>query len=441
MNYTEEEILAEEDEISIADFFRAFWRKKTLALILTLAIALTGTIGIYFGYNRVKSTYSCDFSYDIYQFDNYTEDKKDYINSIFPDGTIFRYADLISYERLSQVKESSEEFSSVDIDELYESDDISVSFDDEEGIYTIEAKAKYFKDESVAKNFISALASYPVEKVSSIMGSIAYDDNLTAYSQVNIYEDQLDYLSAQQKLLSEGFASLVDSFSEAYVVGGKSLNSYRKELEVFFVQNSLSVLYTELHTYGYVKDLQSAKRKYEAQIAEYEREKRYNALAIQSLKEELAELVADSYLGSTMYDSESFNVRIAALTERNIEIDKQLEILNGYLDDGEEKSVGAEAFEEKLDEIYLFLQETTDEYTAIVREIYGRNSTVDYESNSVISSNKTGIVVAAAISIAVGFVVAFIVNQFLCLPAVTEERREKEFERRKALRKRLREEE
>lgn len=441
MNHTEEEMIAGEDEICIADFFRAFWRKKILALILTLAIGLTGTIGVYFGYNHFKSTYSCAFSYDIYQFDNYTQDKKDYINSTFPDGSVFRYADLISYERLSQVKESSEEFSSVDIDDMYESNSISVSFDGEEGVYAIEIKAKYFKDGSVAKDFISALASYPVEKVSFIVGSITYDGNLTAYSEVNTYEDQLNYLGAQQKLLSDGFEELVSSYSEAYIVGGEDLKGYRNEIDVFFLQNPLNTLYTELYTYGYVKDIESSKRTYEAQIAEYEREKRYNTLTMQSLKEELADLVAGSYVGSTMYDSEAFNVRIAELTERNIEIDKQLEILNRYLDEGEEKLVGAAAFEEKLDEIYHFLQDMTDEYAAIIREIYGRNSTVDYVSNSVISSNKIGLAVAAAVSFAVGFIVAFIVNQFLCLSAVTEERREEEFKRRRDLMKRMREEE
>lgn len=433
MNYIEEELSAGGDGATIVDLFRAFWRKKILALILTLAIALTGTIGVYFGYNHFKSTYSCAFSYDIYQFDNYTQDKKDYINSTFPDGSVFRYADLISYERLSQVKESSEEFSSVDIDDMYESDDVSISFDGEKKIYTIEIKAKYFKNKSVAKDFISVLASYPVEKVSFIVGSMTYDSNLAAYSEVNTYEDQLNYLSAQQKLLSDGFEELVSSYSEAYIVGGEDLKGYRNEIDVFFLQNPLNTLYTELYTYGYVKDIESSKRTYEAQIAEYEREKRYNTLTMQSLKEELADLVAGSYVGSTMYDSEAFNVRIAELAERNIEIDKQLEILNRYLDEGEEKLVGAAAFEEKLDEIYLFLQDMTDEYTAIIREIYGKNSTVDYALNSMISISEISFPVAAAVSFAVGFIVAFIVNQFLCLPLVLDEKKEEYLKKIKSI--------
>lgn len=424
MNYTEEEIMVGRDEIAIVDFFRAFWRKKILALILTLAITLTGTIGIYFGYNHITSTYSCAFSYDIYRFDNYTEDKNDYINSTFPDGSIFRYVDLISYERLSEVKVSSEEFSSVDIDRMYESDDISISFNDEKRIYTIETKAKYFKDKSTAKDFISALASYPIEKVFFIVESMTYDGNLTVYSEVNTYEDQLNYLRAQQTFLSEGFEELISSYSETYTIGGRALSDYRNEIDVFFLQNPLDTLYTELYTYGYVKDINSSKRTYEAQIAEYEREKRYNTLTIQSLKEELADLIAGSYAGSTVYDSEAFNVRIAELTERNIEIDKQLEILNGYLDDGEEKSDGVAAFEEKLEEIYLFLEEMTDEYMAVIREIYSKNSMVDYALNSIVSMSQVSLPIAAAGSFAVGFVFAFIVNQFLCLPAVLEERKE-----------------
>ena len=99
------------DPLTLSKIFKVVLNKWWLLIITATSITAIGTVGAKF-LNSKKETYTSQFSYNISSL----KDGK------FIDGTNFTYQYLIDYSRLEQVKESNNDYKSINIDKLYKSD-------------------------------------------------------------------------------------------------------------------------------------------------------------------------------------------------------------------------------------------------------------------------------------------------------------------------------
>lgn len=407
----------------MGEIFKVIFRKKWLFLAIALAITVAGTLIINFGVNKSQIVYESEFDLSYPGIEN----------GVYPDGTPFDYRDIVSLPRLTAVKASDAKYEKVDVSAMAEKNDITLtrntrtenSVEVATGTYTVSVKGKYFENMSIATDFITDLTSYPVQYAVSSTNNFDYTFNLTSFSSALSYADKLNYLSAQESLLTSGYGNLISSYGEMFSAtddkgSSRLLRDYLSEISLYFNNNRIDVLYTELETNGYISD-DSYLGTVRLEITELTREKEDNENIIANLKTELAELVAiyGNNASSIVSTYESFNSRIAALTERNVVIDRELKILRTYL--GEETPTAGggdlEAFHAKLDALHAKLTEFTATYSAVTRSVYNAVSRVNYTNVSIVTSTGSiSLMISIIGSLVVGFILACIVNLIIDMP-------------------------
>lgn len=191
------------DGISIGDIFKAIAIKKWLALIIVAVVTVAGTLLIHYVYNGSVRKYETQFTLSMpgeYSGDYYT----------YLDGSKFYYADMISHDSLSAVKQSDTQFNSVNIDSMVAENAISVhravtekESGDNEIFLSISVSAKYFKSESIARAFLTELANVPIDNQSKAVFDC--DAFLSLARQSDGYENMLALMQRQLNYLLKGY--------------------------------------------------------------------------------------------------------------------------------------------------------------------------------------------------------------------------------------------
>ena len=414
-----------EEGISIWEIFRVIFNRKWLLLIITVSITILGILAITLVVNKSKKVYTATFTLD---YPGVSDNR-------YPDGTVFSYKEIITLDILESIKQSDESFASIDVEKMFDKNDIIISqvmkslnnTDTVTVEYIITAKAKYFDSNITAKKFISKIANKPIEKVINDVNSMDFSSNLANFNHAFAYNTQIDCLLSQKKLITDGYASLIAAYGQSFVVEGRALRDYLADVNIYFENNKINTLYTELETNGYVKDKDNYRDTVNLEINELTIEKEDNEKTIKKLKEQLKELV-EIYGGTTssIQTYESFNERIANLTVRNVEIERKLLVLNGYLAsiDSNANEDEKELFEQKLDKYYNDLQGFTTKFADVTKATYVDNSKVIFNSNSVIlASGDINLIIACIGSLILGFAVACGVILIMDLPKYLKEKK------------------
>lgn len=289
--------------------------------------------------------------------------------------------------------------------------------------YTLTYNAKLFPDYKTAKSFMIDLISYPVAKSNSLANSIVFDENLKLFESSNIYSSQISYLSSQKDYILSGYNSLISSYGDVSYNNVK-LSSRIKEIQLYFENHKLDLLSSEITKNGYVKDLDSYRNNYETQIYNLTIESEYNKKKLDQLKTQRDALIEKASKDSSLQtlDLSTYNDSIISLTQRNIDIERELEILNKYLDSASAtKADGSvnenyfddakrEAFEAKLKEFKSQLEIYTAEYKACYLDCIQDYNIYYNDAAKVVSDGGLSTVMTLAISVLTGFAVACVVN-------------------------------
>jgi flagellar basal body-associated protein FliL len=257
----------EEDEgLTFGVIFRTIFTQKWLALIIAVVITIVGTLGLYFGYSRNKKEYTLSFALTIPE----TTGNDNSTRCSYPDGTYFYYDDYVSLDVLNEVKASSvEEFASIDVEKMVKKNGISFSSEESSTgrmVFTISINRTYLSSSDLAHDFMYKLASYPIDKYSTV--SVNYNVYLTEtiFNSANTYLDQLDYIALQVDYLK----SFYDSFSSVADNDGKLIATYKAEFEAWCNKNlitidataSVSALEDEVKANHYLRDYVSVTKNY-----------------------------------------------------------------------------------------------------------------------------------------------------------------------------------
>lgn len=378
---------------------------------------------------QVKKTYVAKFKYSDINI----------ANGHYSNGKTFNTLDLINL--MEEVKQTNlEKYSVIDVDNIIAKNGVSITEDitvkktdttdsakdEKEYItshYTLTCNAKLFPDYKIAKSFMTDLISYPVAKSNSLANSIVFDENLKLFESSNIYSTQISYLSSQKDYILEGYNSLIASYGDV-AYNNVNLSSKIKEIELFFENNKLELLSDEITKNGYVKNLSAYQNNLETQRYNLVLESQYNDKKLVELKAQRDALIEKASKDSSLQtlDLSTYNDSIITLTQRNIDIEKEVEILDKYLESSSPtKADGSpnenyyddkkrEAFEAKLKEFKLQLETYTAEYKACYLDCIQDYNIYYNDAAKVVSNGGLSTVMTLAVSVLAGFVVACVVN-------------------------------
>lgn len=418
----------QEEGITIGQIFKAMFFNKIRFLIVSVATFVVLLLGILFIYNPGKETYVAKFKYSDINI----------ANGHYSNGKAFNALDLI--DLMGEVKQTNlEKYSGIDVDQIIAKNGVTITedvivkkaettdkTDTEEFItsyYTLTYNAKLFPDYKTAKSFMTDLISYPVAKSNSLANSIVFDENLKLYDVAKIYANQIDYLNAQKNYLIDGYKALIDSYGDVSYNNAR-LSSKVNEISLYFENNKLDLLSDEITKNAYVKDLSTYKSNLETQKYNLTLESVYNEKKLDELKTQRNDLIAKASKDSSIQtlDLSTYNDSIISLTQRNIDIAKEVEILDKYLDSSSATKADGSVnenyysdakravFESKLNQFRVQLENYTNDYKACYLECIQDYNIYYNDAAKVVSDGGFSTAMTLVISVLAGFVVACVVN-------------------------------
>ena len=244
--------MEEERGVSFGDILKML--KKHIIWVLAVGIVAAIAAGLLVGlvFNKGKVTYSMSF---MLQYPN-SETK------VLPDGTPLYYETIVYSENLKKVKESDEDFASVDINKMMAKGDIriqegTVTAEGVEqgirytGIYNISVDGKYFQSVGQASSFLKGLADVTIEDILSKVGTERFSATIATFDNLTSYSEQIDCLVAQRDFLLARYAGLSDRYGDR-TVDGKTLDSYAADVSVVLSDETVNRLRKDLSNNRYL---------------------------------------------------------------------------------------------------------------------------------------------------------------------------------------------
>ena len=380
----------------------AFTNWKILAPV-ALVVAASAFLGIRFGYNTLKGSYSSTFSYS----------SADLAQEKYADGSAFYYRNLISYDNLNKIKSSDEKYASIDVDKILDSSGISISSNSDEKsgekTYTLTLGYKFIKNGVVAKSFIKDIAESALKKDAEIVENSKYDNALALFDEAETFEEQVKYLARQAEFLSTSYDSLKQTANLPISVTEQATANKEKIsllIDTSFVKNMNYRITSNGFVLNY--DAQEAKN-YPIAYDILDKEKTLNENKIKVLEKEINEkITTDTAISSLSQQMESLLLR-----NQDIEVElKGLESkINNKGNTDPDFVASYNAFKADLSLYRSKLADLTVDYKSVIKGAYITDAAVTYEKSSAVTLNGTiNTVINIAISLVAGVVVGAVVN-------------------------------
>lgn len=303
--------------------------KKRLIFIIAIAVVAALVAGLLTGFvfNAGKDTYT--LSFDL---------KSPSGEGSLPDGTAFSVQNLVYSGNLQKVKDGNEMFAGLDIG-ILSSGDITITDNNRavegeeerpaaDARYTITAKESCFDSYEQADEFMHAVAESFVTLTQEALNGRNYSAWEQSYTLAPDYDERINVLRSQYNYVLSVYDGLIATRAYAdFEVDGYTVEQHRAQA-AGDISTRLTALGNEQNISAYVLGDSNNAVLYEAK--ELERQKQVNTAKIEALKEEIANLLGiygDRISASQLDTFESFHADIASLTQRNVEIDDQLERL------------------------------------------------------------------------------------------------------------------
>lgn len=367
-----------------------------LFLIVTAAVGAVGAVGLKFGFNNAAGKYVANFAYN----------SSDLKTGYYCDGSHFYYAKMVALEHLQKVKDSSDEFASIDVEKIVKNSGINVvetvtQLTSEKNVYsyTVSAQIKYFKDKDQAEHFIDGVVSYPLDVDKSVAVASNFDSSLRLYDSATSYESKLSYLEGQANALEGNYltvksdktqiigsaaAAMIESNTVQInnIVGAQNITYLEDGTAVpEGIRPNITTLRHLIHTYGFVMD--------------------YDSDEFKSLDTKLAALQAESAALKEQIDQikavNPNSSELPGLIIKKADVDYEAETIENkqkYQSESERSSDfgpgvwenAKEDFVKTLGSYRSGLAGCVDSYVAFLNKMYIEGADVAYESTNIIST-------------------------------------------------------
>ena len=400
--------MEEEQGVSFGRICKVAFHNWKLLIIITLAIGLAGFFGVYFGYNHFFNVYNTTFSYS----------GSGLASETMADNTTFNYKSLISKETLTSIRDSKEEYSSIDVEGLLKGNAFSIARkidnDSKEISYTISVKRNKMPSADITRDFFVDIANYPLEKDKAYVANSTFDSALKKIATVEKFEDQVDLLSTQANTLVAGYntmkgLNISTTLSDKIASNIYTINSTIDAQKVSLLKNMI-INYGLAPDYSKI-DKESLEQTKKVLVGEDGNggEKKDNSDLIESIKDQIKELGASGSAQVT-----SLGERMESLIVRNHNIDLEVrqidEQVANYNKDPKDVE-GHEQFVKETTKIYNELYDEIDDYKVAMKEVYVDNAEVTFANTNVLDVTKSmSLIYSILIPVLAGFVVGLIVN-------------------------------
>lgn len=420
--------------ITAGDVFHVILKRIWIVVIITLACALALFCVVQFYYNSSRQSYvaKCYISFPGLKSEN--------AQSLYPDGTVFRIQDLVSYDVLNEIKQDAGgKFNSVDVLAMTGNGGITITQSDlsssqaESGAdlaVTLTVSAAYFSDSKQAQNFIAAVASYPVMHAQQLVADAAYETYLDNYqnSDVNTYAEKIDFLVLQHKYLLDMYDVIIAAKGAYYTVSYTddlgnivtgTLDLYRTRCDAVFNEKIQTSVQNELEAKAYIYDFNYYQS--EAQSRKETLQSKINNMSIQlgtynQLINDLKENSGSSELISSIVSKASLLAEEQSLYEVEL---KQIE--DNLALSEEEVAQRNKTFDAKLASYSDQLQQQTQIFKKVCTQYFAQESYFNMQSKMAVTGGVSP-VVAVLGGLVVGFVVACVVVCIIDLPKLKKQK-------------------
>lgn len=403
--------------ISLLQLFKVMFGKFWRLLIIMVCVAAAGTLALEFGYNKIKVNYESEFKYG-----SVALNKNEYV-----DGSSFQYLSIISRDNLMSIKDSNEDFASIDVEGMIKNNKIKLERTlestsvDAEGVtindysYKLTVSKKYFSNNDQARDFVEAVASTPVKINSDITKNTAYNAYLVQYTLSDDLSSKAKNLQNELKFIQDQYEKLDELYGDvSFAIDGQmfSLSSELQSITTYYAGTSIDSINFEVDINGFVNDAE--KNDLESSKIALTGEKAYNDKIIGAINSEIGAIAAENP-GLSDIQLEEMMETITELTLRNGEIDYQLSVIDKKL-----SNIGStdpsylaslEAFKVKMDNFYNSLTSFANRLSSASTQITNKYTTIGFGSTNVVEQ-KGGFALYGSIliSLAAGLVVGAIVN-------------------------------
>lgn len=467
----EEKIMSEEENVNtltLANYFGGIKRFKWWVLGATVLSTLAGYLFVRFGLNRSKEQLASDFSYNInlrVETNNDSELAYSELTHYLADNSIYNYSDIISEQRLKDVKALKDEYKNINVDSMLQSNAIRIEKEghvDSNGKmvytyperYTLTVSASFFKDTNQGKSFIKDLVEYELDVASKANNSyeVPYYIN-DSFSSLTL-NNRIELLDKQYAAINSVYSVLNGEFAESSMVDENV--SLRTRYNNFIQRNTVGAftkyenLKNEYRLNHYVDPNYDTVEKLIYRAEEYKSRIKDDLIKIGVDDKALEKLVQTTTI-TTVEDNNILNDKIVELTEEMNLL--KLDIYNcanelknlGYIvpDDSstitlsnlslivEDTSLTAEgsiqylkgsatkpanwdaacsAFTGKVNDSVQTLKEDVDDCTEAYHNLYNtyKNKANFYTTNFAVVQNHTNVVYGIVIGLVAGFVLSSI---------------------------------
>lgn len=406
--------ISQNDGLSLLDIIKLIWKRKILVGIITLIVLIISLLLILFWYNPNNATYQSDFELTFSGSDQ----------DIYPTGKKFNYRDIVSLDRLNKIKQSNSKYSKINIDKLYDENNIRISrlaSSDTTKIsnnYSIVIADSGINDEKVIKDFISDLLKDVTNEIIVDVNSISYTYNFSGVDNYSLYTDVLNFLIYQKDIIINAYENLILTYGESYSIDGTTLNAKLSTINNTIKNLSLNGLLSMAEQNRYVLDSQDVEN--------------YNSLittrisSLLRIKEE-NDLIINSYstLGSLIV-YEDIQKRIA----QNASIVLQLRnLLNSYNEtnysftneDILAPSLPSEEYKLTIESVYKEINDLAIDLENDVKAMGSDSLILNFESNSIVEKSGTiNIFIAIVGGLVLGLILGSVVVLIIDIPRLNK---------------------
>lgn len=228
---TEEESV---NKITLANYFGGIKRFKWWVLGSTVLGTLIGFLAIRFVVNPAREGLKSEFGYNINVHfasgnDNKTEIDADTVKYL-ADNSIFNYSDIISETRMTAVKESKDEYKSIDVNAILNSNAIELARDGYTDSttgkmvytyperYTLTVKTKFFVNINQGKSFVKDLIEYQLKVAGDANNSFTVPYYINDSFESLALNARINTLEKQYKSIDNTYSTLYKDFTDNSLV-------------------------------------------------------------------------------------------------------------------------------------------------------------------------------------------------------------------------------
>lgn len=394
----EDKTVVVEQGVTVGRVLKVAVHRWKLFIIIALGVTIVGSLGLILGYNRIKTNYSTTFQYNSASL---SQEK-------YADGSEFAYKNIIAKDKLLAYQATDpEKYGSININEIYKENKISISRNiDEltkEITYSINVAGKYFSSKDQARDFICLITEGALNEDKLKVENGAFDSSLKLFDKAETFEQQIDNLLSESTFIVSKYATVLKETNKASVES--MINANTVNVNSIFNKDIASSYKYQITTYGFVKDYNvSEAKQYPITKIALQTEKSQNTATISAINDEIAALSSQAAIAS-------LGDTVTKLIVRNVEIDTEISTLDKKINKEHYQDDPYNQFVADLSSKRGQLEKAVSDLKDTLNEAYIKDATVSYNHTDVVT--KTGninTVLCVVISLLAGIVIAGVVN-------------------------------